>query len=367
MPRVLFVSKPIAPPFHDGAKCLVRDIATHLTRAEATVMTTAGAPSIGPRVKQLEVYPRAGGFAPAAIDNARVLARLLTGSGHDVWHFVFAPNPVSSMAAHVAKRARRIPTLQTVASAPRSYERIERLLFGDRVVCVSRATADALVKAGASASRIEVIPPPLPPLAPITDEEKRAARLAAGLDPSSPLVVYPGDLEFSSGARRVADAVPAILAGAPGVTVVFACRAKTPRAKAAGEALARELSPFGTRVSFVGEVASLPHLLASTRVVLFPVDDLYGKVDLPIALLEAMALGAPVIALDKGPLAELEGVTHVKENDEGALASLTLELLRDDAAHRDSVAAGRAALDRRHRPETIAAAYEEIYDVLSSA
>ncbi|MET0792326.1 MAG: hypothetical protein ABW061_12460, partial [Polyangiaceae bacterium] len=75
-PRVLFVSKPIAPPFHDGSKCLVRDVATHLTRASATVLSTPGAPPLAAfpgflTVDTAEAYGAPGGFTPAFSANLR--------------------------------------------------------------------------------------------------------------------------------------------------------------------------------------------------------------------------------------------------------------------------------------------------------
>ncbi|RYE84348.1 MAG: hypothetical protein EOO75_18225, partial [Myxococcales bacterium] len=77
--RVLFVSKPIVPPYHDGTRCLVRDLSTHMRRVFPTVLTTPDAPAPGPGVSVEPVYAGAGSFAPALRDNARVLARLLTG------------------------------------------------------------------------------------------------------------------------------------------------------------------------------------------------------------------------------------------------------------------------------------------------
>src|SRR5580698_6324295 len=126
-PRVLFVSKPIAPPWNDGSKNLVRDVARNLTRARATVLTTEGAPSLGDRVAMDAIYTAPGRFAPGLGQNARVVRRLLAGDPHDVWHFVFAPNPASSTVARFASRTRRLMgwkgrVVQTIASAPRSFD-----------------------------------------------------------------------------------------------------------------------------------------------------------------------------------------------------------------------------------------------------
>ena len=141
-PRVLFVSKPIAPPWNDGSKNLVRDVARNLVRARATVLTTADAPSLGARVTMEPIYTAPGRFAPGLAQNARVVRRLLTGDAHDVWHFVFAPNPASSTVARVTSRTRRAigwkgRVVQTVASAPRSFDGVAQWIFGDVVVVVS--------------------------------------------------------------------------------------------------------------------------------------------------------------------------------------------------------------------------------------
>lgn len=357
--RVLFVSKPIAPPYHDGTRCLVRDLATHLTGARATVLSTPGAPPPGPGVEVERVYDGAGSFAPQLADNARVMKRLLLGPRHDLWHFVFAPNLPSSTAARVAITARRVPSVQTVASVPRSFDNIGRLLFGDRVVCQSQATRDRLVSAGADPARIDVILPPLEPPPPVSEGERSAALARLGIAAGSVALVYPGDLEFSGGARAVAAAAPALLRAHPGAVVIFACRAKTPRAAGVEAALRSELAPLGDRVVFAGQVPSLPALIAACRLVLFPVDDLYGKVDLPLSLLEAQALGVPVVALQHGPLRELTGAAPLHRVDQ--LASVCDELLRDEAAwaqHRDL---GQRAVSEGHSPARITAAYEEVY------
>src|SRR5262249_47465964 len=161
-------------------------------------------------------------------------------------------------------------------------------LFGDRIVALSRFTYDKLVADGAEPARIQVIPPSVAPIAEPPPERLARVRAELGL-PDGPLVVYPGDIEMSQGAPLFAAAAPQIFARSRGWTLVFACRKKTPHADEAERRLREDLAPFGDRVRFVGEVRHLPDLLAVSTVVAFPVDDLYGKVDLPIALLEAMA------------------------------------------------------------------------------
>ncbi|HEY6078991.1 MAG TPA: hypothetical protein VIW29_09325, partial [Polyangiaceae bacterium] len=117
--RVLFVSKPIAAPFHDGTKCLVRDVASALTRFEAVVLTTAeGMPLLPQGVKGRVAYAGAGAFTPALAENARAALSVLR-SREELWHFVFAPNARTGLVARSLRRLRRVPVVQTLASAPR--------------------------------------------------------------------------------------------------------------------------------------------------------------------------------------------------------------------------------------------------------
>lgn len=368
-PRVLFVSKPVAPPWNDGSKNLVRDVAAHLERARPTVLSTPGVSGLGGGVRVECIYKESGRFAPGLAANARVAARLLTGDPLDVWHFVFAPNPRSSSVAKVARRARRLAgwkgrVVQTVASAPKSFAEAPKWLFGDVVVALSEHTAGRLREAGASASRLRVIPPCARAPRVRTDEEKAEIRTRLGLG-AGPVVLYPGDYEVSRGAVTVADAAPHVLHAVEDATIVYACRKKTPRADEAQRAVERVVAAAGeavaSRVRHFGEVRDMSELLAVASVVVFPVDDLYGKVDLPLVLLEAMALGVPVVVAEGGPLEELAFAPRVRAGEGRPLADAVLPLLWDPDAARALGEAGRAAYHARYTPTAVARAYDALY------
>jgi glycosyltransferase involved in cell wall biosynthesis len=370
--RVLFVSKPIAPPWHDGSKNLVRDVAAHLTRARPTVLSTPGAPSVGARVTMEPVYAESGRFAPALAANARVLLRLLRGDPHDIWHFVFAPNVASSSAAMLARRVRvsggwEGKVVQTVASAPRRFEGVARWIFGDLVVALSEWTRGRLMGAGVRGEKIRVIPPCAAAPERPSDERVAAARarFASG---EGPIVLYPGDYEVSRGAETVAAAVGRIVRAVPEATVVFACRPKTRAAESSRARCVADLERerLLDRTRHVGEIEDMPALLAASSVVAFPVDDLYGKVDIPLVLLEAMALGVPIVACTGGPLETLSAARLVEPADPDALADEVLHLLMSASAAREASMSGKALYERKFQPSVVAAAYDELYeDVLS--
>jgi glycosyltransferase involved in cell wall biosynthesis len=365
-PRVLFVSKPIVPPWHDGSKNLVRDIATHLTRSRPTVLTIPQAAAVGEGVAEEPVYTAAGSFAPALSANARVLLRLLHGDPHDIWHFVFAPSAATSTAARLARSIRRARgwrghTVQTVASAPKRFSEMPRLLFGDHVVVLSEWMRARLIGAGAPAQNVRVIPPCVrePPRAP---DGARRVRQRYGLG-GGPIVVYPGDYEVSTGAMTVARAIGEVIRTVPDATFVFACRAKTPGAAGARAAIVLETSDpaLAARVVHVGEIDDMHELLGAASVVAFPVDDLYGKIDVPLVVLESLALGVPLVLARGGPLESVAAARFVTGSDPGALAVALVTLLSDATAARELAERGRREYQTRFSPRVVAARYDELY------
>ncbi len=367
-PSVLYVSKPIAPPFQDGSKCLVRDVARNLTRLDPVVMSTPGAPPVlaapGARsVRLVPAYGTPGAFTPALSANLRAAAWLLVRSRASVWHFVFAPNPRTSAAGRALSRLRGTPVVQTVASPPRSFERPERLFFGDVVVAQSswtrRAIEQSYERASLRAPRLVTIPPPVPELVVPSPNEIAAARARLELAPGTRYLVYPGDLETSSGAEVSAGLALQLAQRAPDLVTVFAYRRKTAQAAQMAERLSARLPRAQTR--FAEDVPDILAVLAGAAAVIFPVDDLWGKVDLPIVLLEAMALGAPVIALDQGPLSDLCAGIKVPSLDLAAWRAEVEALLAEPRRAQIVAARQREALDARHRSSIVARAYEDLY------
>jgi len=367
-PRVLFVTKPIVEPFNDGTRAIVMALGPALETVSPLVMTVPPAPRVD-GVTWVPVYGRPGGYAPGLRNNARAARYLAFGPRAELWHFVFAPNPSSSRMGRVLKRWRRVPVVQTIASRPRSFAEPRGVLFGDVVVAQSESTRQAFLRAFEAASvepscrpELRVIPPPLGVLPRPRPEAHQAVRAELGIDEDAPIVLYPGDLEVSRGKDRVASAIPELLANHPRLVVVIAYREKTARARGLAEDLERGL---GTkRVRLVRESRDILALVQASQLLLFPVDDLYGKVDIPIILLEAMELGTPILVTDEGPLAELESVARVEPERPDELVKEVLSLLTDQPRRQALVPAQRAEVARRFSAAPIARAYESIYEEL---
>jgi phosphatidylinositol alpha-1,6-mannosyltransferase len=367
MASILFVSKPVVPPWHDSGKNLVRDLACNLRRHRASVMArSVGDVALAPAASLAVYGASSGGFAPGLSDQARVFAHLLASRGHSAWHFFFAPNPRSCLAGRLATRLRRMPSIHTLSSAPREPASLVDKLFADLNVVLSEHSERMWLTAGLAPERLVRIAPAITPLVAFDTARRAAARSSFGLDEHVPLVVYPGDLEFGGGATLALEALRE--SGLSGVQLVLACRAKTERARSAELALRERARTLGleTRVRFVGETANIHALLACADVVVLPSTDLYAKMDYPLVLLEAMSLERPVIVARDTPAAELcrDEAALAVEPDAAALAA-ALSALLDDAAARAQLGARAAAAVRAHyAAEGMAARYERVYDRL---
>jgi len=366
VPRILFVSKPLGSPWNDSSKNLVRDLALGLSRYDAVAFGRRGGPPSLGRARLEPLHPRERrGFRPGLRENGRVLARLLLGARTDAWHFFFAPNAKTSSAARLLARTRRARTVQTVCSVPADGADLEQVLFGERVVVLSKHTERRFLAAGIARERLVRIAPAAPPLELPTPEQRRSTRRELGLPGERPLLLYPGDLEFGRAAALVLEAHAGL---GTEIELALACRVKTPRARGVEAELRERARALGTaeRVHFLGETPRILELVAAADIVTLPSTVAYAKMDYPLVLLEAMALARPVVVATDTPAAELaeDGAALAVTPDEPTLAAHFGRLF-GDAGEREALGrAARVAARERFGRERMAEAYELLYDGL---
>ena len=372
--HILLVSKPLCPPWHDSGKNWARDVATYTGDDEVVhhVLVPSGRSdwSEVPGVVAEAVYSGDGRFAPRIMDNARALRRLVRRGVCDVVHFCFAPNPRTNHLARLAMQWRRQPSVHTVLSVPARFEDVRGVLFAERVVCVSRWTADKMREAGVAG--VEVVPAAIPLEVPLGESDpQRAAEVARGLglDPSRPTVVFPGDYEFSQAADVFAGAIERLWREVD-AEFVFACRIKRRASIAREQALKARLSEpvWARRVHFLREVDDMRGLLACARAVVLPAESTYAKMDIPLVVLEAMAERTPVILADVAPLREAlgddpqaAGGALVEALSPRSLAEALRPLLNDPDEARQRGLLARTHIERHHDAAVVCPRYTAIY------
>jgi glycosyltransferase involved in cell wall biosynthesis len=366
MAEVLFVSKPVVPPWNDSSKNLVRDVAGHLRRHTPVLMGRPRqvSPVDGGRVEAVYGAASAGGFAPSVRDNLDVLRHLLWGHSADLWHFFFAPNPKSSVAGRFACAVRRVPSVQTVCSMPVQGTAVKRLLFADVTVVLSRAAYSRVRREGVGGHAVRLIPPCVPPLAKPTSLERTTLRKKHALPEGAPIWIYPGDLEFGGGAEIALRGFAAW--NRSEAVLLMTCRQKTPQAGAAISELLAKAKQWGIepQIRWLGETPHIHELLALSDFVIMVNRTAYAKMDYPLVALESMCLARPVLVGKGTPAAELAedgGAVAVETN--GAAVAEAVEALSTDMTSRAQIVhTARTLATSKFSPHEIAAAYERLYE-----
>jgi glycosyltransferase involved in cell wall biosynthesis len=365
-PDVLFITKPMVPPWTDSGKNLARDIAGAGVRYRYHVMGTADASPPGPNAVVEAVYSGSGGYGAGIKQNIPVFKRLMKPDRIPLYHFFFAPNKRTSQVAKTVLFFKGRKTVHTICSAPRSYDDIDSLLFAHRIVALSRDTQTKLQER--TARPVVHIPPCVPVPPPVSNARKTAALAALALPSDRPLVLFAGDYEFSTAAAICLQALDTIMTRTP-AHFVFACRIKTEGARAveAAARLAAAGTSYGDRVHFHNEVGDMEALASAVTLNVMPADSLYAKMDIPLVLLESLREGVPIVVSDHGPLAELldrDVGTAVPTGDAAAFAEATVGLLLDEDGRRRKGETGRNLVHEVYSPAVVGAAYERLYDEL---
>ena len=233
----------------------------------------------------------------------------------------------------------------------------------DCVVAVSEDTADALVRdQRIPREKIRVIPNGVSAHRSLSESERTALRKGLNIDEGTFVIGWTGRLAKEKGQDRLLGAFAGLDAAAHGSSVLLL--AGDGRERGALERLAVE---FGVqdRVRFAGFRLDGRALLDVMDLFVLP----SRSEGLPVALLEAMAAGVPVMATDAGESWEIieQGACGMKlPEDEVAWPEAVAKAMGEVAAGSDRIASqvsrARERVRQRYSLSATLTAYEEIYE-----
>lgn len=309
------------------------------------------------RSEGVEAEARQAGFVPVYIPTGglvtqvRGLRRLVRElEPHLVHSALFRSNLVARLARPGLRAGgRRVPVLNSLVNTP--YEpvrfrdptvaarklRLVRLAdavtarLADHFHAVSEAVRAAAVRdLRLPAGRIHVVPRGRDPerLGAPSAQRRAAARDALGLATDAEVVLNVGREDFQKGQDVLLEAFDHLAPGRPRLHLLLAGRRGN-----ASDGIEHRLGELAERhrVHRLGQRGDVPELLAAADLFAFP-SRFEG---LPGAVLEAMALGLPVVAADIPPVREVVPIAEsgqlVAPEDPAALASAIEALLADRA------------------------------------
>ena len=366
------------PPSVGGIQAHVQLLAESLVHAGARVAVIAramaGAPArvCGPHLEVFRVGRTSGGAALRSASFVAEAAGALCRLRPRVVHAHQLLSPVT--AALAARPFLRAPLVVNPhacgplgdvgllrSQGPLGLARLRAAVDGAQaLVAISRPIEEELVAAGAVPARIHrlVNGVELRRFRPAEDGERAALRTVLRLPLHARLVAYVGRLSHEKGVDVLLRAWPLLLARVPGTELLLAGDGP---ARPALEGLVLELG-LTRSVHLLGAVTAPEEVLRAADAAVLP----SRTEGLPVALLEAMASGLPVVATAVGGTPEVVDPCTgqlVPPGEPAALAHALERALCTEQARAAAVRA-RARVEMQHGAGAVAARHLALYDAL---
>ena len=242
----------------------------------------------------------------------------------------------------------------------------------DKVVAISENVARSLQDIGVNRAKIEVIPPSIDSNVFSPDQDGSDCRTDMGLPPDAHAILYVGNLMYSKGFDLLAEAFKQLVKEVPDVYLIATLELAHKEFDRRHAEFLKDISRSGLerRVRLLGFVNDMPSLMAAADVFVVPYRDTQGPSDFPIAAMEAMATGKPVVATRTGALPELvrDGVDGllVDVDNPSQLCRSLARLVSDKATARRYGRAGRDSIVSRFSIEATHRRYAALYQQLTA-
>ncbi len=370
--KILLATRPLVPPWDEASKNFAYFLAKSVTKHHMSILTTPTWLSDLPaNVTQIPCY------AKDELDfseKLRLLASLRKLRGkYDITHYLFTPTRKNTSLINFFSRPTRGKTIQTVATLREDIygpKQLKQLLFAHHIVVYSDYSRNRLKHIGFhNVSRIY----PGVDLDFYHPQVKDSEAMAFfKLSSEDFVVMYPGEYARLGATDMLASWLIDYFQKYPdsNMKFIFACRVKKHEDDQQKKSeIVKRFKEAGIldRVRFTDTYADMPKLYNLADVVVFPVNDMRGKFDVPLVIIEAYACGKPVILSDLPIFAEFSNPEICVTVARGSMEELSKKLayLKDNRAIRESLGQNaRAFVEQNFNLKDTVREYENLYTEL---
>lgn len=368
--RILLATRPLVPPWDEASKNFAYFLGIEVKNHLLTLLTTKTPLADLPESVHTEPLFESGHFDFSAKRNLFLYLRRMRKE-FDITHYLFTPTIQNTRIIRwfAKPSGKTIQTIATLRDDIYSDRQLKRLFFADRLVVYTDRTKEKLIQLGFH-NVIRIYPGiDLHHYAPQAKNEAILTEL--GLSLRDFVVIYPGEYARLGATDMIADAFFDFFRENPETNLrfVFACRVKN-------EADAEKKQEIHQRfanahlldyIAFSDTISDMPGLYNASDVVIFPVENLKGKFDVPLVIIEAYACSKPVILSDLSQFLEFANkdicVTIPKDSGEKLIESLAY--LKENEAERTRLGTNARQFVTDHFDlKNTAKQYEEIYTSL---
>ncbi len=364
--KILLVTRPIAPPWDEASKNFAYNLALNMPDFEFGLLTNGILENMPKNIVQYPIYTfnKLNNY-----QRARLLKLINIKNNFDIIHIMLTPSKLNSFCFQNFIINKRHKTIQTVATLREDLLKdndLKKILFADVIVTYSKYAKDKLNNLGLK--NVEQIYPgiDLELYKPTGKDGEFIKNL--NLSENDFIVTYPGEYSRLGATDDIVNMIMrySSILDENKIKIVFACRVKNKADKIKKDEIIAKLKEKNLEkiARFPETFTTLEKMLNASDLVIFPVRDMKGKFDVPLAVIEAMACGKPVIISDLPILKEFandENSVIIKSGDIEELKNAIFDLYQNKEKREMIGKNAREFTEENFDIKNIAKKYADIY------
>jgi glycosyltransferase involved in cell wall biosynthesis len=368
--KILLVTRPIAPPWDEASKNFAYYLAKNITSVNFTLLTNGILPDLPSNITQKPIYTS---NHLSWMQRLRLLKLVSIKNQFDVMHFMLTPSKVNALGFKnflCSKSAKTIQTIATLREDLLQDSDYKDILFADLIITYSDYAKNKLESLGFQ--NVQRIYPGI-------DLEYYSPELITrnsqpetyNLKNEDFVVTYPGEYTRLGAMDDITDLITQniTLWKEKSIKFLLACRVKNEADAKKKQEVITKLENAGAtgNVVLTDTVSDMASLYNLSDVILFPVRDMKGKFDVPLAAIEPMACEKPVIISDLPILQEFANEGNSVIIERGNIAELKEAILSLYADPEKRIALGKSArqfTEANFDIRKVAEKYKEVYEKL---
>ncbi len=356
------VTRPIGEPWNEGGKNLAYNLARNIKNNEINLLAKS---NFNVKIRNIhleKIFSSSNERKINFFDKIRLLIRLVSSDNLEVYHFVFTPELYSSLLAKFILKSKNKKSIQTIPTLIRNKKFIKSLIFANKIVVLSDYTKNFLIDR--SFNNIIKINPGIDTN--LFKPRKKNLELINKLKIKDRFVVLiPGELEAKRGTRFMIKSI-INLQNSKGLFFIFSYR-KSENNDHLGERkfITSALKKYKIEnFTFLENFSNIRELINVSDIMVYPTLDMNEKQEIPMILLEALAMQKPIIITDMPPLNEILksncGI-KVEKNDYNQLSEAILYFKDNKKMRLNMGKIGRKMVLEQFNIIRIAKEYDELY------
>jgi len=372
MKKILLVTRPICPPWDEASKNFAYYLAKNIKDLSFGLLTKGNIPGLAENIQQRAIYTsNEFGFW----QKFRLVRKLRKFKKEfDVLHFLFTPTKQNSalikkiIGSSKKTEMKIVQTIATLREDLYSDEELKKIIFADLVITYSDHATNKLFDLGLN--NVKRVYPGID-LEEYRLKEKNPELLKRCNFLASDFVInFTGEYTRLGAMDDVIEAFIRVAKEIPTAKLSLAVRIKNSADAAKKKEVVEKLKENNLleKVAFHDDGSyQMTDIYNLCDISVFPVQDMKGKFDVPLAVIEAMACEKPVIISDLEILQEFAKENNSVQIEKGNVEQLVKKIINLYEFKEEREKIGKEArkyVETNFDIKKVAQTYQEIYEAL---